>query len=463
MTPAFKKERENLEAAATKLLSLALQAGAESAEVCGSFRQKTKITLEKQDYHMASADDGYSLGVRVLSGQRQGFASCNTTDLKELKEVALRAVEIAGFSPQNPNYRIMASGNIPKEAPSALWDDSLYQLSLQTQKDWTRLMKDEATKDPRFRLNEGGVEIASDLFLITNSHGTHKLEKETVASWTLMGMAVEGDVITSFDYFQEISRRASGVPERIVATTKRFRETLAQNLKQGPPRSYKGLVVFTPRAVIDILLSPLSYHLNGRNVVEKTSKWNLETLGNPVLARELTIRDLPWLTDRTGCAIFDREGTPTSNQVMIEDGMLRGFLMDQYAAVAMGQKSTGHAYGGPSMPPSVSPHCLCVNGGEEPIAHLIARATTQQKEFLVINRYSGQVDPVSGDFSGVAKGGEWWTGGERAYCVKETLISGNIFDAFGESLFGISKETEIVESAEECPTIGVNNVSVTGG
>ncbi len=99
---------------------------------------------------MASSDDGYNLGLRVLTGQRQGFASCNSIDPKELKEIAARAVEIAGFSPQNPSNVILASSNIPKDAPSELWDDPLHQLSLQTQKEWTKLMIDEATRDPPF-------------------------------------------------------------------------------------------------------------------------------------------------------------------------------------------------------------------------------------------------------------------------------------------------------------------------
>ena len=49
----LKKEVHTLENTAAKLLSMALKAGAEKAEVCGTFGQKTKISLEKQDYHLA--------------------------------------------------------------------------------------------------------------------------------------------------------------------------------------------------------------------------------------------------------------------------------------------------------------------------------------------------------------------------------------------------------------------------
>ena len=70
---------------------------------------------------------------------------------------------------------------------------------------------------------------------------------------------------------------------------------------------------------------------------------------------------------------------------------------------------------------------------------------------------------MTGDFSGVAKGAEWWVNGERRYYVQETLISGNIFQALGEDLFAISKETEVIDCDEESPTLVINNISVTGG
>jgi PmbA protein len=457
------KERQTLENAASKLLSLALKAGADSAEVCATFGNKTKITLEKQDFHMASSDEGYQLGLRVILGEKQGFSSCNSTDLNELKEIATRAVEIAGFSPPNPYYSLTAAGNIPNDAPNELWDDSLFDLSLQTQKDWTKLMVDEALRDPRFRMNEGGVTISAGIYLVLNSLGTHKLERETALHWNLMGMAIEGENITSFDYFSEMSRKGAGVAERMLQTTRKFRDHVLQNLSTGPATSYRGLVAFSPRAVIDVLLSPIAYHLNGRNVVEGTGQWKLADRGKQLLDPALTLKDLPWLTDRAGCAVFDREGTPTKNLTLLEKGTLKAFLMDHYAAKALSETSSGHAAGGPSGVPTVSPHCLCLSGGKEPWRELVRRMTQTQRDLLMVHRFSGQVDSVTGDFSGVAKGGEWWHAGERAYFVKETSISGNLFDSLSKGLFGISQETEVVESQEESPTLVLDRVSVTAG
>ena len=138
-------------------------------------------------------------------------------------------------------------------------------------------------------------------------------------------------------------------------------------------------------------------------------------------------------------------------------------MRDQYSANALKLNSTGHALGGPNSLPSVSSHCLCLKGGEEPLEKLLTRTAETQGNFLYVHRYSGQTDPVTGDFSGVAKGGEWWQQGERVYYVQETMISGNLFEALQEDLFGLSRETEVVESSEECPTLVLDQVSVTSG
>jgi len=462
MSP-LKKEADRLEEAAAKLMQQALKNGAERVEVCGGFQEKTTVSLEKQDFHLVSSDHGYGLGVRVLCGQKQGFASGNSLEASELKLMASQAVTIAKLSPENPHQTIAKTENISLNCPKPTLDPQFRGLSLQTQKDWTKYLKESACKDERFRINEGSVSIQTSNFLVLNSLGTHQIESESMASWTMMGMGVEGDNITSFDYFGEMARTAKEVPKRIVHSTEKFCELVLQCLKSGPAQSYKGLVVLTPRAVIDILLSALTYHLNGRTVVEKISRWNLDDKGKSIAAEGFTLWDKPWLVDRYGWSSFDREGTPTANRKLIDKGKIENFLFDQYAAKALNTQSTGNAMGGSSSIPTVGTYCLCVEGGSEVTLDLLEKVTHQQKDFLVVNRFSGNTDPITGDFSGVAKGADWWHSGERVYSVQETLISGNVFEAFESGIFGISKEVEIVDSAEESPTIVLDGISVTAG
>jgi len=156
MSDSIKKEQEKLESSVSLLMEQALKAGADDAEVCGAYNQKSRISLEKQDFHLATADDGYLLGIRVLCGKKQGFASTNSLQPQELKEIAGKAVEIAKVSPENPFFSIgVSSSHNSPPTPLHLWDSSLAHISMRTQKDWAQWMKNEILKDSKIRLNEG--------------------------------------------------------------------------------------------------------------------------------------------------------------------------------------------------------------------------------------------------------------------------------------------------------------------
>jgi PmbA protein len=58
---------------------------------------------------------------------------------------------------------------------------------------------------------------------------------------------------------------------------------------------------------------------------------------------------------------------------------------------------------------------------------------------IIISRFSGNVDPVNGDFSGVVKGGQLIMNGTIKYSVKEVMVAGNVFDAL-RRLNGISRK-----------------------
>jgi PmbA protein len=456
----LKKEMKQIEDTSAKLLNLALQAGAENAEVCASYGISSKINLEKQDFHLASSDEGYHFGLRVIKDDQQGFVSCNTQEQADLKELALRAVEIAGFSPKNPYNKILPSENVGTQSPKAELDEKILNLSFQTLKEYAEILNNTAQEDKRFKINEGSVSSDVSISLVMNSKGTYKIEQDALVSWGMMGMAIENDKMTSFDYFQNMSRDYQKTAGSISKSIKEFTKNVVQNLSQGPAKSYKGLVFFSPRAVNEVLLSGLLSQLNGRAILEKVSLFSMDDLGKEIIHPSLTLLDNPWLRDRFSFSSFDREGTPTKPLTLIEKGILKSFILDNYSATGLKMKSTGHAIGGASSIPNVGNYSIQISKGNETLLALLERATKLHQEFLWVDRYSGQVDPVTGDFSGVAKGASWFSNGERAYCVSETMIAGNLFSGLRSDVFGDSEETQVIDNQEESPTIVLDGISV---
>jgi PmbA protein len=82
-------------------------------------------------------------------------------------------------------------------------------------------------------------------------------------------------------------------------------------------------------------------------------------------------------------------------------------------------------------------------------------------EMLVVDRFSGNIDPIKGDFSGVAKSSRYFMNGADKGAVSETMIAGNLFEALREVL-AVSSVTEDVSGSMQLPWVLIDHVSVTG-
>jgi PmbA protein len=98
-----------------------------------------------------------------------------------------------------------------------------------------------------------------------------------------------------------------------------------------------------------------------------------------------------------------------------------------------------------------------VKPGRSKLENLISEI----RKGLIINRFSGNVNPVNGDFSGVIKGGQYVRNGSIKFAIKEVMVSGNVFDALYR-ITGISKERKLLQDSL-LPSIRIDNVSFTAG
>jgi len=79
---------------------------------------------------------------------------------------------------------------------------------------------------------------------------------------------------------------------------------------------------------------------------------------------------------------------------------------------------------------------------------------------IVLNRFSGNVNPINGEFSGVVKGGHYIVNGEINFPVREVMIAGNVFDAL-TNLTGVSRERKSF-SDSVLPHIRIENIAFIG-
>ena len=270
----------------------------------------------------------------------------------------------------------------------------------------------------------------------------------------IMGMATEGDVVSSFDYQFESSRMASGIDP--VAVARKFAENVVATLGAVKGESFKGPVILSPKAAAEILSYPIGVAVRASSIQKETSKF-AGKLGEAVASELLTVVDDSALKDGLSTTSFDREGLKPLVLPIIERGVLRNFLYDAYTARKDGRSSTGHAGGGAGSIPSVATTNVIWSAGETPLADMVSGIDRG----LLVTRFSGNVDPVSGDFSGSVKGGPMIRGGSPAEPLCGTMIAGNTFDVL-QGISAVSLERERLFS-DDLPYVRLDGVSVSSG
>ena len=123
---------------------------------------------------------------------------------------------------------------------------------------------------------------------------------------------------------------------------------------------------------------------------------------------------------------FDGEGVAGKKLALIEDGVLRSWLLDCATARELGLATTGHAQRGASSMPSPAPSNLHMEAGSVSPDELIADI---KDGFYVTDLIGMGVNMVTGDYSRGASG-FWIENGKRTYAVSEVTIAGHLLDMF---------------------------------
>jgi len=167
------------------------------------------------------------------------------------------------------------------------------------------------------------------------------------------------------------------------------------NLSSVPAPAGEMTVVLGPGWPGILLHEAVGHGLEGDFNRKKTSAF-AGLLGQQVAAKGVTVVDDGTIADRRGSLTVDDEGTPTSRTVLIEDGVLKGYMQDRMNARLMGVTATGNgrrqSYAHSIMPRMTNTYML---GGDKAPEEILASV---DKGIYAVNFGGGQVDITSGKF-----------------------------------------------------------------
>lgn len=184
-------------------------------------------------------------------------------------------------------------------------------------------------------------------------------------------------------------------------------------------------------------------------------------LGEAIAATAVTIVDdnlmlLPTGAGGYGTSPFDGEGLPSRRTVVVENGVLRSYLLNTYAARKLGLKSTHNASRGLAGAPGVGAGNLYVHPGTLTEEEIIGEV---QAGLYVTSLMGFGVNTVTGDYSRGATG-LWIENGQLTHAVEEVTIAGNL----GEMLRNVTAIGNDLEfrSAIASPTLRIDGMTVAG-
>jgi PmbA protein len=451
---------------AEELLDFAREAGADEAEVAASTTRAVSLGFEKGEAKTAHVERSCGFGLRVFVDRRLGFVATNQISYTSFRAAAADAVALARSSPRDEANVLPARASPPAgsrvlapEALAAALDPRLFALGVdEVVRRASSFVADVRARDPRLSIDRATLGVRTGTFLLRASNGLALEQTDAAASASVFGMAIDGSDVGGFDARGTTTRSLAALGPELVTLGERFAETALANLGAGAGESYRGPVLLAPEALRAMLLGPLLGATSAIAVQRKRSRF-AERLGQPVAAASVTVRDDPTDLGLAGACSFDREGQPATRFALVERGVLSGFLYNGYAAAVDGTRSTGHAQGAAESSPGLGVHGLVVEPGDGGDLDALVRALGRG---LVVQRFSGSVDAVSGDFSGVAKAARWVEGGVVVRSVREVLLAGNAFELLRGAVT-LGSEAELVSGSARIPWALVDGFSVTAG
>jgi len=423
------------------------QKRADQAEVYRVHRRETPVSFEANRLKMLETKESSGMALRIVRGGRIGFSATNDPD--DIDGVIDRAVELSEFG-------AVAKFELPgleRLLDVPVYDPKTDAVSTEDMVHTGQSMIDELRKQHDDLVCEAGVTRSVGTVEIANSNGAHVSYKRSSYALALHGTLVRGtDMLFIGDWATSISPDVDPgkTTARVVEQLERAKETAQAPTGQVP-------VIFGSRGVASALVAPLMSALNGRTLVQGASPLE-DKLGEQLLDVRFSIVDDPTTPRRSGSSPVDDEGVPTRRVPLIDCGKPAAFLFDLQTAGHAGASSTGSAARSLGSLPAPSPSVLFIAPGDISTQDMIASV----KDGIYVEQLlgAGQGNVLGGEFGGNVLLGYRIVNGEFVGRVKDTMISGNVYDSL-KQIVALGNEPEWVGGSLSTPPICCDGVTVS--
>jgi PmbA protein len=446
----------NLKELASDIVRRAMQGGASAAECVVREGDEFSTLVRLGQVETLKESGSKSIGVRVFFGQRAASTYSSDFSRASLDRMLKSALELAKITSEDPNAGIPDAsllGSISGDLD--LFYDDVYSLPGEQRIEYARRAEKTALDfDPRIKNSDGGsFDAATGHKVLANSHGFVGEYRRSYCSVAAVPIAQAEDGAMQRDYWFSVARSLGRLesPEHVgkIAAQRTLRRLGARKVKTA-----QVPIVFDPLVATSIL-EHIFEGVNGDSVYRGAS-FLAGKLGQKIAGENVNIVDDGTMPGGFGTSPFDGEGVPTRRTIVIENGVLKSYLLNTYTAKKLGLQTTGNASRGLAGTPGIGPGNYFLQPGSKTPQQIIGGIPNG----LYVTEFLGHgANLVTGDYSRGASG-LWISGGELAFPVEEITVAGNLKELF----FNISEIGNDLEfrGAVAAPTIRVDGLTVGG-
>ncbi|MBA3591438.1 metalloprotease TldD [Methylibium sp.] len=444
----------------------------DDADLYFQYTRSEGWSLEEGIVKSGSFGIDQGVGVRAVAGEKTAFAYSDDISEAALLDAArtVRSIAASGASKRvkvGPARRLASSRVLYAPMDPIATLDSTQKVAL-----LERMEKMARAKDPRIKQVMAGLAGEYDVVLVARADGTIAADVRPLVRLSVTVIAEQngrremgsggGGGRFGLGYFHD---------DVIAGYVDQAVNAALTNLESRPAPAGEMTVVLGPGWPGILLHEAIGHGLEG-DFNRKGSSAFAGRVGQRVAAKGVTVLDDGTIPDRRGSLNVDDEGNPSQRNVLIEDGILKGYIQDSMNARLMKVAPTGNgrreSYAHVPMPRMTNTYML---GGDKSKEEIVASI---KKGLYATNFGGGQVDITSGKFVFSASEAFWVENGKIQYPVKGATIIGNGPDsltrvkmigndlALDTGIGTCGKEGQSVPVGVGQPTLRIDGLTVGG-
>lgn len=441
---------------ASSVVARAMKSGASAAEAVVREGTEFSTVVRVGQVETLKESGSRAIGLRVFLGQRSASTYSSDFTSDGIERLINGAFELARVTSEDPTAGIPEPAQLGSQSGDLkLYYDDVFSLPPEERIEYARRAERAALDtDPRFKNSDGGsFDAGTGHKILANSHGFIGEFRRSYCSLSTAPIAQDENGDMQRDYWFSMARTLAKLESPEVVGQEAAKRTL-RRLGARKIGSTQAPVVFDP-LVAGSILDNIFDAVNG-DAVYRQSSFLAGKLGEKVAASHITVIDDGTIPEGFGTEPFDGEGIPTRRTPVIENGVLKSYLLNTYTAKKLGLKTTGNAARGLAGSPGIASGNFFLQKGERPPQQIIGDI----KQGLYIVQLMGfGVNMVTGDFSRGASG-LWIENGELAYPVEEITVAGNLKNMLN-NISEVGSDLEF-RGATASPTIRIDGMMIAG-